>query len=52
MTRRNWLVFAVGGLAAALARPAAAGPEQANLNETLRYVLRRGGRRSSSSSIW
>ena len=44
MTRRHWLCSLLGGLGSALvlfvSRQAAAGPEVANLNETLRYVLR------------
>jgi hypothetical protein len=44
MTRRAWFRSLFGvcvpSLALALSRKAAAGPEQANLNETLRYVLR------------
>jgi len=40
MTRRRWFCYALGSLAALVARHATAGPEQANLNETLRYVLK------------
>lgn len=43
MTRRSWfrsLLVALGSLAGIFSRQVLAGPEQANLNETLRYVLK------------
>jgi len=44
MDRRFWfrslVAFCGSGLVLAISRRAAAGPEQANLNETLRYVLK------------